>query len=108
MAQPSKIRQINVNEARQLHDAGKCLFVDIRDPDSHAEARIAGSVRLGDDNLRQFLRDTAREESLVVYCYHGNSSLAAAQVLADKGFTDVVSMAGGFEEWALFHPFEEE
>lgn len=102
-----KIRQVTVNEAKALHDAGGSLFVDIRDAGSYAEARIAGAIRLGDENLREFLRDTPRERPLVVYCYHGNSSLGATQVLMDKGFTDVVSMAGGFEEWALFHPFEE-
>lgn len=102
-----KIRQVTVTEAKALYDAGSHLFVDIRDPDSYAEARIAGAVRLGDENIREFLRDTPREKPLVIYCYHGNSSLATTQVLLEKGFTDVASMAGGFEEWAIFYPFEE-
>lgn len=108
MSEPAKIRQINVDEARALQEAGECLFVDIRDAESHREARIAGAVLLGDANFQEFLKETPRDRALVVYCYHGNSSMAATQVLMDKGFADVVSMAGGFEEWALFHPYEEE
>jgi thiosulfate sulfurtransferase len=35
----------------------------------------------------------------VVYCYHGHTSLGAAAYLRENGFTDVVSLSGGFELW---------
>jgi rhodanese-related sulfurtransferase len=34
---------------------------------------------------------------LVVYCGHGNSSLVIAQRLRDQGFTNAVSLEGGYE-----------
>ncbi len=53
---------------------GEALFVDVRDPASHQEARIPGSVLLNQANLEDFLAATDRQQPLVVYCYHGHSS----------------------------------
>lgn len=83
---------------------GKTLFVDVRDPASHAEARIRGAVPLTQDSLEQFLADTDHRQPLVVYCYHGHSSQSASDFLSEKGFTDVVSLDGGFEHWRQAYP----
>ncbi len=33
----------------------------------------------------------------MIYCYHGNSSQGAADWLSEQGFSDVVSLDGGYE-----------
>src|SRR5207245_722905 len=40
-----------------------------------------------------------RDQPVVVYCAGGNRSAFAAETLQQLGFTDVVSMAGGFGRW---------
>ena len=47
--------------------------------------------------VEPFLADTAAEKPLVIYCYHGNSSQGAADWLSEQGFSDVVSLDGGYE-----------
>jgi thiosulfate sulfurtransferase len=49
--------------------------------------------------VQEFVQHTDKDTSLVVYCYHGNSSLGATAYLMENGFKDVVSMSGGFEAW---------
>jgi len=45
-------------------------------------------------------------QPVIVYCYHGNSSLGGTMYLKEQGFQDVRSMQGGFEEWRLEGPIE--
>jgi molybdopterin/thiamine biosynthesis adenylyltransferase len=40
-----------------------------------------------------------RERPVVLYCASGNRSAYAAKTLGELGYTDVVSLAGGFSRW---------
>ena len=81
-------------------------LLDIRDPLSFDEAHIPGAVRVDDGSIEAFLRDTPRDRRIVVYCYHGNSSLGGAAYFLSQGFEQVHSMSGGFEAWRTRHPVE--
>ncbi len=100
------IPEIDVDAARARLDAGGTLFVDVRDPGSHRAARIPGARHLGDDTLRAFLDATDRTQRVIIYCYHGHTSLGGAAYLIGEGFTNVASMTGGFEAWRGRHPQE--
>ncbi len=56
-----------------------------------------GAVMQG-TSTREIDIQTARER-MTGYCYHGLSSLGAAQFLQRLGFVDVVSLSGGFDGW---------
>ena len=102
-----EIAQIQIHDAKQKLDQKACLFVDIRDPGSYGAAHIPGAVHLHDGNIQEFLQNTAKEQAVVVYCYHGNSSLGATAFLIENGFKDVASMSGGFEAWRRVFDTEE-
>jgi thiosulfate sulfurtransferase len=102
-----EIAQIQIHDAKQKLDQKACLFVDIRDPGSYGAAHIPGAVHLHDGNIQEFLQNTAKEQAIVVYCYHGNSSLGATAFLIENGFKDVASMSGGFEAWRRVFDTEE-
>jgi thiosulfate sulfurtransferase len=93
------IPQIQIHEAKQKLDQRACTFVDIRDPDSYRAAHIPGALHLHDGNVQEFLQSTDKETPVIVYCYHGNSSLGATAYLMENGFKSVASMSGGFEAW---------
>jgi thiosulfate sulfurtransferase len=100
----SDFKQITIDEAKELIDGGNVTVVDIRDPASFAAAHIENAVSIGKGNLDEFLESANREEPLIVYCYHGNSSQGAADYFSENGFREVYSMIGGFEEWKTVHP----
>ena len=93
------IPQIQIHEAKRKLDGKQSLFVDIRDPGSYGQAHIPGALHLHDGNIQEFLQNTGKETDIVVYCYHGNSSLGATAFLIENGFKNVASMSGGFEGW---------
>ena len=100
------IPEIQIQEAKKKLDARDCLFIDLRDHGSYGEAHIPGAIHLHDGNIQEFLAKTTRATALIVYCYHGNSSLGATAFLLENGFTNVCSMSGGFEAWRTVYEHE--
>ena len=100
------IPQIQIHDAKQKFDQKESLFVDIRDPGCYGQAHIPGAIHLHDGNVQEFLQNTDKEKSVVVYCYHGNSSLGATAFLLENGFKNVTSMSGGFEAWRQVYEHE--
>ncbi len=103
-----EIPQIQIHEAKKKLDEKSSLFVDIRDPGSYRQAHIPGAIHLNDGNVQEFVQQTDKNKEVVVYCYHGNSSMGATAFLIENGFTNVASMSGGFEAWRPIYENEGE
>ena len=104
----SDIQQIQIHEAKKKLDQKECIFVDIRDPASYRAAHIPGAHHLHDGNVQEFIQNTDKETPVIVYCYHGNSSLGATAYFVENGFKNVASMSGGFEAWRQVYEHESE
>jgi len=94
----SEIDEIAASEARERSDA---LFLDVREQDEWDEGTVPGAVHVPrgqlESRIEGLVPDRARE--LVVYCAGGSRSAFAAKSLADLGYENVVSLAGGFTDW---------
>lgn len=97
------IPEVDTTEAKALLDAGDTIFMDVRDPASFAAAHVPGAQHVNDHNVQQFVAETDPGAKIVVYCYHGHSSLGGAAFLMEQGFEDVASLRGGFEAWRREH-----
>ena len=96
--------EMTVNDALAHLETPTSHFLDVRDAGAHSSAHIPGSHHMNDESVQGILDGTPKDEKVIVYCYHGNSSLMAAAWLSEQGFTDVFSMSGGFESWRTTHP----
>ncbi|WP_263261141.1 thiosulfate sulfurtransferase GlpE [Pseudomonas sp. RIT-PI-S] len=99
----SEFKRIAPQQAQSLREQG-AVVVDIRDPQTFANAHISQSRHLDNVSLHDFITQADLDAPLVVVCYHGNSSQAAAAYLASQGFSDVYSLDGGFELWRQTYP----
>lgn len=95
---------MNASELAAQIDNPALKVVDIRDPAAYSAGRIKGAEPLDNSVLPAFLDATDRNATVVVCCYHGNSSQSAAAYLASQGFDSVFSLDGGFEEWRTLFP----
>lgn len=93
------IKQIAPQLAADRLDDERCHWLDIRDPQSWQAAHVPGAVHIDNDSLQSFVDATDRDDTLIIYCYHGNSSQNAAAWFEQQGFSDVYSLEGGFEVW---------
>jgi thiosulfate sulfurtransferase len=101
-----EIPQIQIHEAKKKLDSRACTFVDIRDPGAYRAAHIPGAMHVHEGNVLEFVQNADKETPVIVYCYHGNSSLGATAYFIESGFKDVASMSGGFEAWRQVHEHE--
>ena len=91
---------IDVSEAKELIINNKVTIADIRDTGSYQEGNIPDSINLSDQNIEEFMDTADRSTPLLVYCYHGNNSVGAAEYLANNCFTSVFSLDGGYAEFS--------
>jgi thiosulfate sulfurtransferase len=102
----NEVPEVRIDDAKKKFDRQDCVFVDIRDPGSYRAAHIPGAVHLHDGNVQKFVEDADKNREVIVYCYHGNSSLGAVAYFLQNGFTNVASMRGGFEAWRQAYEYE--
>src|SRR6188508_1257036 len=97
-----EIREVTAAEAEQLLGAEtRPVLVDVRERDEYEQGFIPGAVHIPRGNLESRIERAVpdRGTPLVLYCASGNRSAYSAKTLAELGYTDVVSMAGGFSRW---------
>ena len=92
-------KRISVDEVKELLNDKDVKVFDVRDEASYAKAHIQGSTLLSKENFQDALKDVNKDDHILVYCFHGNSSQMVAQLLAHNGFNNVYSMEGGFAAW---------
>jgi molybdopterin/thiamine biosynthesis adenylyltransferase/rhodanese-related sulfurtransferase len=95
----TEIREIDPAAAEsRLSDA---TFLDVREQDEFEQGTIPGSVFISRGHLESKVENqlTDRSAPVIVYCAAGNRSVFAAKTLQDLGYSDVVSLAGGFGRW---------
>jgi rhodanese-related sulfurtransferase len=99
----SRIREIDVAAARARFDADDgCVFLDVREGDEVQGGTIPGAIALPRGLVEGRAHDLlpGLDLELVLVCARGNRSALAADTLRVMGFTDVRSLAGGFQAWA--------
>jgi molybdopterin/thiamine biosynthesis adenylyltransferase/rhodanese-related sulfurtransferase len=99
-ATKSRIREVDTTEAEDAI-AGGATVLDVREPDEYEQGALPGAVHIPRGNLESQIENRVvdRDTPLVVHCAGGTRSAFAAETLAQLGYTDVVSMAGGFNKW---------
>jgi len=97
----SEISEIDASHARHRIESGEPVVVDVREQDEWDEGHIPGAVHVPRGHLESRIERLAPDTSrpVVVYCSAGNRSAFAAKTLAELGYEDVVSLAGGFTDW---------
>ena len=93
------VPELSVDQALERLEAGSADFVDVRDRGSWRRGHLPSALHLGDHNVADFVREADKSRCLIVYCYHGNSSIGGAAHFLEQGFEEVYSMAGGFAAW---------
>ena len=97
----SSITEVDTNEAQRRIAAGGVVVLDVREPDEYEQGALAGVLHIPRGHLEAQIegRITDKSTPVIVYCAGGVRSAFAAQTLAELGYTDVVSMDGGFGRW---------
>jgi rhodanese-related sulfurtransferase len=96
------LKETNVAEVKARLDKGeKLLLVDVREESEYAAGHIPSAKHLGkgviERDIESAIPDTSRE--IILYCGGGFRSALAAENLQKMGYTNVLSMDGGWRGW---------
>jgi molybdopterin/thiamine biosynthesis adenylyltransferase/rhodanese-related sulfurtransferase len=94
----AEISEVDAKSAKALDGA---LWVDVREIDEWEQGHLPGAVLVPRGNLESRIERIAPDKSqpVVLYCAVGARSAFSAKSLAELGYTDVHSLAGGIEDW---------
>jgi molybdopterin/thiamine biosynthesis adenylyltransferase/rhodanese-related sulfurtransferase len=97
----AEIREVTTAEADDLRTQPGTVVLDVREPDEYEQGAIPGAVHIPRGQLESNIENRIpdRDTRIIAQCAGGTRSAFAAKTLAELGYTDVVSMAGGFNKW---------
>ncbi len=107
MATPRELLNAAKAQIREIepHDVAANLshyrILDVREPDEHEQGALPGALHIPRGQLEFAVEGRLFEKDLpvAVYCAGGVRSAFAARTLQELGYTDVVSVIGGFNKW---------
>lgn len=97
----SRITEISAADVAAMLGSGKQpVLLDVREPNETNLGRVQGAVVIPRGTMETKVEALIpRDAEVIVYCASGNRSAFAADTLQVMGYTNVRSMAGGWNAW---------
>ncbi len=98
-AAKAEITEIDPNDVAARLD--HFTLLDVREPEEYEQGAVPNAVHVARGNLEFSVEGRLPDKNapIAVYCAGGVRSAFAAKTLQDLGYTDVVSIIGGFNKW---------
>lgn len=98
----TRIAECTVEVVRvRLASGERFLLVDVREESEFAAGHAAGAVHLGKGVIERDIEARVPDPTtpIVLYCGGGFRSALVADALQKMGYTNVISMDGGWRAW---------
>jgi sulfur-carrier protein adenylyltransferase/sulfurtransferase len=95
------IREVDTVAADEARQRPGTIILDVREPEEYEQGAIPGALHIARGQLEGAIEGRIADKStpIVVHCASGVRSAFAAKTLSELGYSDVASMAGGFNKW---------
>ncbi|HKQ05778.1 MAG TPA: rhodanese-like domain-containing protein [Blastocatellia bacterium] len=108
----SRVKETTPEAVRRRQQAGESFhLVDVREDNEWQAGRAAGAVHLGKGIIERDIEGAIpnHDAEIILYCGGGYRSALAADALQQMGYTNVISMDGGWKRWKeLGYPTEDQ
>jgi len=98
----ARIRETDVHEVKKRLDAGQAFhLIDVREESEWARGHLPQASHLGKGIIERDIVARVPDKStpIVLYCGGGFRSALAALSLQQMGYSEVLSMDGGWSGW---------
>ena len=98
----SRVKEIDIEEYRNKAISGEeFLTVDVREESEWAAGHAAGAIHLGKGIIERDIETKVPDKTaaLVLYCGGGYRSALAADALQKMGYSNVLSLDGGWRAY---------
>ncbi len=98
----TRVTECTVADVAMRIEAGeKLLLIDVREESEYAVGHIPGAIHISkgvmERDVETVIPDPATE--VILYCGGGYRSVLAADNLIKMGYTNIISMDGGWSGW---------
>jgi rhodanese-related sulfurtransferase len=96
----TRVREVDIAEYQKMPRDGHIL-IDVREDHEWAAGHAAGALHLSKGILERDIEQQVPDKSrtMVLYCGGGYRSALAADALQKMGYTQVISLDGGWRSW---------
>src|ERR1043165_90794 len=98
----TRVRETDVPSVKRKLDSGERFhLVDVREESEFGRGHLPGAIHLSKGVIERDIEKAVPEKAapIVLYCGGGFRSVLAADNLRKMGYTDVISMDGGWRGW---------
>ncbi len=97
----ARVREISPADVQELLRTQAARVFDVREDNEWAAGHVTGAEHLGKGIIERDIERTVPDVDapIVLYCGGGFRSALAADALQQMGYTNVLSMAGGWRGW---------
>lgn len=98
----TRVAECTVDDVLARRDTGEAFtLVDVREESEYAAGHLPGAVHIGKGVIERDIEAAVPDSAapLVLYCGGGFRSALAADALQKMGYTNVISMDGGWRAW---------
>jgi len=96
------IRECSINDVHERIQRGETFrLLDVREESEYAAGHLPGATWLGKGIIERDIEVVVPDPNteLVLYCGGGYRSALAADNLQKMGYTNIISMDGGYRGW---------
>jgi rhodanese-related sulfurtransferase len=97
-----RVKETTVDDIKARLDQGeKFILIDVREESEFARDHLPGAVHMGKGTIERDIEARVPDTGapLVLYCGGGFRSALSADNLQKMGYTNVLSMDGGYKIW---------
>ena len=98
----ARVKELSIEQVKAKLDRGERFeLLDVREDGEWAKDHLPGAIHLGKGVIERDIEQRVPEKGapLVLYCGGGFRSALAADNLQKMGYTNVLSMDGGWRGW---------
>ena len=96
----TRVKELGFREVKERLDAGeKFTLVDVREDNEWERGHLPGAIHLGKGVIERDIETAVPDKSatLVLYCGGGFRSALVAENLGKMGYTNAISLDGGWK-----------
>lgn len=96
------VSNVSAEDFKKQIEAKKAILIDLRTPDEIAKkGKIKGAQEIDflSKNAETQINKLDKKKTYLIYCAGGGRSGECAELMQKKGFTKVVNLEKGFDDW---------
>ncbi len=98
-SEETRITKIDVETLQNRLENEEITLLDVREVDEYEGGHIEGAVNAPLSSLNETELPYPKDEPIYVICRSGNRSAQAAQLLKERGYTEIYDVSGGMIAW---------